>query len=124
MMSWQIGLDACSLPRAQMLVRAFYGFLLYLAAQALPDYAGLTRARELQELWPIAWLEWLPPGQGAGAIVLAFLLVSLVAAAAPGWPGAVAVPQPLTVSASVPVAMAHLASPIGLPPLWRTSAPA
>lgn len=75
---WTRDLDACSVGGAQWLVRAFYAFVLYLAAQALPDLGGLTRVRELQEIWPVWWMEWLPPGQGATIVFFGFLFAALL----------------------------------------------
>ena len=81
---WQRDLESCALPQAQMLVRAFYALLAFMVAQALPDFVGLTRERELLELWPVAWLEWLPPGRGATIVFLTFIGAVLVGAVAPG----------------------------------------
>lgn len=81
---WQRDLEACALPHAQMLVRAFYALLAFLMAQALPDFEGLTRERALLELWPVAWMEWLPPGRGAVIVFLAFVGASLIGVVAPG----------------------------------------
>lgn len=83
-LAWHRDLDRCDLPRAQTLVRAFYAMLVYMVAQAVPDFAGLTRERDLLELWPVAWLEWLPPGRGAAIVCLAFFASALLAAISPG----------------------------------------
>ena len=84
LLPWSRDLDRCSLPRAQTLVRAFYALVTYMATQVVPDFSGLTRERDLLALWPVAWLEWLPPGHGATVVCVAFLVMALVAAAAPG----------------------------------------
>ncbi len=66
--------------RTQTLIRGFYAFLLYLAALNVPDFAGLSRSRELELLWPVAWVDGV--GQEVGLkLILAWFLASAVAGA-------------------------------------------
>ncbi len=63
--------------RAQVLVRAFYAFVLYLAVVELPSSAGLAQPRRWAFLWPVAWLDLFPAGaQGAAILALLGLFVA------------------------------------------------
>ncbi len=67
--------------RAQTLIRAFYAFLLGLALWQVPDFANLVQPRELDPLWPVAWLE-APGSQFLGLrLLLGFYLGSSIFAA-------------------------------------------
>ena len=73
--------------RAQVLVRAFYAFVLYIAVMELPSAAGLAQPRRWAFLWPVAWLDFFPASaQGAAILVLlgVFVATSLAGTLFPG----------------------------------------
>lgn len=79
-------LDRRSL-RAQVLVRVFYAFVLYIAVMELPSAAGLAQPRRWSFLWPVAWLDLFPAGAQGSAIVAllgGFVATSLAGVFFPG----------------------------------------
>ncbi len=70
--------------RAQLVVRAFYFYLLVLAAISLPEFSGLAQPRALSLLWPVAWIDAMEPVRGLRFVLGFYLLASLAVAL---WPG-------------------------------------
>ena len=70
--------------RAQILVRVFYAFVLYLAVGNMPEFASLAEPRELQLLWPVGWLGAVDPAAGLRFLLGFFLVASFAAALRPG----------------------------------------
>lgn len=64
---------------AQILTRAFYAFLLYLAISQLDgNLPPLLEHAPASPLWPIAWLRWTPPAAAAPRVLMAFYLATNV----------------------------------------------
>ncbi len=70
--------------QGRLLIRAFYAFLLFLAVSSIPELLGLTQPRELNLLWPVAWLGSMDLASGVRCLFGFLLLASLAAAI---WPG-------------------------------------
>ena len=73
-----------SFERARLLIGCFYALLLVQSVMTFNQWQGWIATGDIDPLWPVRWLILLSaPGEGIRAILLFFLLTSLLAAI---WP--------------------------------------
>ena len=70
---------------AQILVRAFYAFLLYLAISQFTDLPGLLERPANAPLWPIAWLNGADPAAGPRLLLAFYLATNILGAFTVSW---------------------------------------
>jgi hypothetical protein len=70
--------------QGRLLIRAFYAFVVFLAVAAISEYEALSRARTLNLLWPVAWLDAFDLVSGIHFLLVFFVAASVAAAI---WPG-------------------------------------
>lgn len=74
--------------RASVLVPAVYGVMFFSALNVLPHWEGILGRTQLQLLWPVMWLEWVPMREGILGILVLFLVGTGAAMVFPGSRGA------------------------------------
>lgn len=70
---------------AQILVRAFYAFLLYLAILQFTELASLLARAPSAPLWPIDWLHRVSPVAGPRSLIAFYLVTNILGAFAAPW---------------------------------------
>lgn len=70
---------------AQILVHAFYAFLLYLAVSQFTELSGLLERTPSAPLWPVVWLREAGPVAGPRALLAFYLATNLLGAFTASW---------------------------------------
>lgn len=70
---------------AQVLVRAFYAFLLYTAVGTFTDLPALLDHAVTAPLWPVVWLRRVDAAAGPRALMAFYLATNLLGAFAASW---------------------------------------
>lgn len=72
------GFKIYSFSKAQVIIKCFYAFLLFICLESLPAWYGYLQKTTIDPLWPIAWVRLISNTHGIQIILVGFLITSLL----------------------------------------------